>query len=90
MPNASGLVQTAVGGRLAPPQGGFKPLGTKVAAGDILAFVHPPIGASDLKDLEQQGFELDQQIAIVKSAMSACRLSRTRSPAARWRRRRLS
>ncbi|MBP2147542.1 MULTISPECIES: efflux RND transporter periplasmic adaptor subunit [Xanthobacteraceae] len=64
--NASGLVQTAVGGRLAPPQGGFKPLGTKVAAGDILAFVHPPIGASDLKDLEQQGFELDQQIAIVK------------------------
>ncbi|MFG1344023.1 HlyD family efflux transporter periplasmic adaptor subunit [Xanthobacter autotrophicus DSM 431] len=64
--NASGLVQTAVGGRLAPPQGGFKPLGTKVAAGEILAFVHPPIGASDLKDLEQQGYELDQQIAIVK------------------------
>ncbi|MFH1553586.1 MAG: HlyD family efflux transporter periplasmic adaptor subunit [Pseudomonadota bacterium] len=64
--NASGLVQTAVGGRLAPPEGGFKPLGTKVAAGEILAYVHPPIGASDLKDLEQQGYELDQQIAIVK------------------------
>ena len=56
--NASGLVQTAVGG--------FKPLGTKVAAGEIVAYVHPPIGASDLKDLEQQGYELDQQIAIVK------------------------
>jgi hypothetical protein len=64
--NASGLVQTAVGGRLAPPEGGFKPLGTKVTAGEILAYVHPPIGASDLKDLEQQGYELDQQIAIVK------------------------
>ena len=64
--NASGLVQTAVGGRLAPPEGGFKPLGTKVAAGEILAYVHPPIGASDLKDLEQQGYELDQQIAIMK------------------------
>ncbi|WP_455570383.1 efflux RND transporter periplasmic adaptor subunit [Xanthobacter autotrophicus] len=64
--NASGLVQTAVGGRLAPPKGGFKALGTRVAAGEILAYVHPPIGASDLKDLEQQGFELDQQIAIVK------------------------
>ena len=64
--NASGLVQTAVGGRLAPPEGGFKPLGTKVAAGEILAYVHPPIGASDLKDLEQQGYELDQQIALVK------------------------
>ncbi|MEP9350772.1 HlyD family efflux transporter periplasmic adaptor subunit [Xanthobacter sp. KR7-225] len=64
--NASGLVQTAVGGRLAPPEGGFKPLGTTVAAGEILAHVHPPIGASDLKDLEQQGYELDQQIALVK------------------------
>ncbi|MFG1463458.1 HlyD family efflux transporter periplasmic adaptor subunit [Xanthobacter sp. DSM 24535] len=64
--NASGLVQAAVGGRLTPPEGGFKPLGTKVEAGEILAYVHPPIGASDLKDLEQQGYELDQQIAIVK------------------------
>lgn len=64
--NASGLVQTSVGGRLAPPNGGFKALGTKVAAGEVLAYVHPPIGASDLKDLEQQGFELDQQIALVK------------------------
>ncbi|MFG1417061.1 HlyD family efflux transporter periplasmic adaptor subunit [Xanthobacter sp. V0B-10] len=64
--NASGLVQTAVGGRLAPPEGGFKPLGARVEAGDILAYVHQPIGASDLKDLEQQGYELDQQIAIVK------------------------
>lgn len=64
--NASGLVQASVGGRLAPPEGGFKPLGTKVTAGEILAYVHPPIGASDLKDLEQQGYELDQQIAIVK------------------------
>ncbi|MFG1481133.1 HlyD family efflux transporter periplasmic adaptor subunit [Xanthobacter sp. V4C-4] len=64
--NASGLVQAAVGGRLAPPKGGFKPLGATVTAGEILAFVHPPIGASDLKDLEQQGYELDQQIAIVK------------------------
>ncbi|MEW6123239.1 MAG: efflux RND transporter periplasmic adaptor subunit [Pseudomonadota bacterium] len=64
--NGSGLVQASAGGRLAPPEGGFKPLGAPVAAGEILAYVHPPIGASDLKDLEQQGFELDQQIALVK------------------------
>lgn len=64
--NASGLVQASVGGRLAPPNGGFKALGTRVEAGEVLAYVHPPIGASDLKDLEQQGFELDQQIAIAK------------------------
>ena len=36
-PNASGLVQAAVGGRLAPPAGGFKSLGTPVKAGDVLA-----------------------------------------------------
>lgn len=64
--NASGLVQTAVGGRLAPPDGGFKPLGSKVVAGEVLAFVHPPINASDLKDLQQQGYQLDQEIAIVQ------------------------
>jgi len=75
--NASGLVQASVGGRLAPPEGGFKPLGTRVKAGDILAYVYPPISASDLKDLEQQGHELDQQIAIVKRRYE--RLSAIRS-----------
>jgi membrane fusion protein, heavy metal efflux system len=41
-PNASGLVQASVGGRLSPPDGGFKPLGTAVKVGDILAYVRPP------------------------------------------------
>ncbi len=41
-PNASGLVQASIGGRLSPPTGGFKPLGTPVKAGDILAYVRPP------------------------------------------------
>jgi cobalt-zinc-cadmium efflux system membrane fusion protein len=65
-PNASGLVQAATGGRLAPPPGGFPRLGTRVAAGDVLAYVTPPLQAIDLSDLRQRQGELDQQISIVE------------------------
>ncbi len=63
--NASGLVQASVGGRLSPPAGGFKPLGTSVRAGDILAYVRPPLPSADATVQAQQARELDQQIAIV-------------------------
>lgn len=42
-PNASGYVQSAVGGRLSAPPGGFPRLGTRVKQGDILGYVTPPI-----------------------------------------------
>lgn len=64
-PNASGLVQASVGGRLFPPDGGFKPLGTRVKAGDTLAFVRPPLPLADATSQAQQARELDQQISIV-------------------------
>jgi membrane fusion protein, heavy metal efflux system len=64
-PNASGLVQASVGGRLFPPDGGFKPLGTRVKAGDILAYVRPPLPLADATSQAQQARELDQQISIV-------------------------
>lgn len=64
-PNASGLVQASVGGRLSPPEGGFKPLGTPVKAGDILAHVRPPLPLADATVQQQQARELDQQISIV-------------------------
>lgn len=64
-PNASGLVQASVGGRLVPPVGGFKPLGTPVKTGDILAYVRPPVPSADLTTQQQQARELDQQISIV-------------------------
>ena len=64
-PNASGLVQASVGGRLFPPDGGFKPLGTPVKVGDILAYVRPPLPLADATSQSQQGRELDQQISIV-------------------------
>jgi hypothetical protein len=63
--NASGLVQASVGGRLSPPDGGFKLLGATVTAGDILAYVRPPLPSADATVQAQQARELDQQISIV-------------------------
>jgi membrane fusion protein, heavy metal efflux system len=65
-PNASGYVQSAVGGRLSPPPGGFPRLGTRVKQGDILGHVTPPIQAIDVSDMRQRQGELDQQISIVE------------------------
>ncbi|SFG93752.1 efflux RND transporter periplasmic adaptor subunit [Methylobacterium gossipiicola] len=64
-PNASGVVQSSVGGRLAPPPGGFPRLGTRVRRGDVLAVVTPPVQAVDVSDMRQRQGELDQQIAIL-------------------------
>lgn len=64
-PNASGFVQAAVGGRLAPPAGGFPQLGTPVKQGDVLAYVTQPMQAIDVSDMRQRQGELDQQISIV-------------------------
>ena len=72
-PNASGLVQAAVGGRLLPPPGGFKPLGTAVKSGDVLAYVNPPISSADLTTQQQQARELDQQISVVSRKVERLR-----------------
>ena len=72
-PNGSGLVQASVGGRLVPPAGGFKPLGTRVTAGDILAYVRPPLGVADATSQQQQARELDQQISIVSRKVERLR-----------------
>lgn len=66
-PNASGVVQSSVGGRLSPPPGGqFPRLGTPVRKGDVLAYVTPPVQQVDVSDMRQRQGELDQQIAIVQ------------------------
>ncbi len=66
-PNASGVVQSSVGGRLSPPPSGLFPrLGTKVRKGDVLATATPPVQAVDVSDMRQRQGELDQQIAIVE------------------------
>ena len=63
-PNASGFVQTAIGGRLSAPPGGFPPLGARVEAGQVLAVVAPSLAAIDQSSIRQSQAELDQEIAI--------------------------
>lgn len=73
-PNASGLVQASIGGRLTPPSGGFKPLGTRVKSGDILAYVRPPLPLADATAQQQQARELEQQISIVTRRVDRYRI----------------
>ena len=63
-PNASGFVQTAIGGRLLPPAGGFPSLGQVVKAGDVMALVEPSLAAADQSFIRQSKAELDQDIAL--------------------------
>ncbi len=63
-PNASGFVQTAIGGRLAAPPGGFPSLGAVVKAGDVMALVEPSLAAADQSSIRQSKAELDQEIAL--------------------------
>lgn len=65
-PNASGVVQSSVGGRVSAPEGGFPRLGTRVRKGDVLAYVTPPVQRIDASDMRQRQGELDQQIATVQ------------------------
>ena len=69
-PNASGVVQPSVGGRLSAPPGGFPRLGAAVAKGDVLAYVAPPIQQIDVSDMRQRQGELDQQISIVDARLA--------------------
>ena len=64
-PDASGVVQSSVGGRLSAAPGGFPGLGARVARGDVLALVTPPVQAVDASDMRQTQGDLDQQIAIL-------------------------
>lgn len=68
-PNASGFVQSSMGGRLMPPQGGFPRLGTKVEAGQVLAVVMPVIGAADLASQEAQLREVEQEISLIETKL---------------------
>lgn len=63
-PNASGFVQTAIGGRLAAPPQGFPVLGTAVEAGQLMAYVEPSLAAADQSSIRQSKAELDQEIAL--------------------------
>ena len=72
-PNASGVVQASVTGRISAPPGGFKRLGTRVRAGELLARVQPAISTADLASQAQQIRELEQQIALVSRRLERYR-----------------
>ncbi|KAF0226394.1 MAG: hypothetical protein FD175_3050 [Beijerinckiaceae bacterium] len=72
-PNGVGYVQASVSGRLMPPPDGFPRLGTPVKAGDILAHVHPGVGAADVTTQQLQARELDQQITLVTRRLERLR-----------------
>lgn len=65
-PNASGVVQSVLAGRLSAPPQGFPAIGRRVAQGEILAYVTPPLQTIDLSDIRQKEGELLQQISIVE------------------------
>ncbi len=56
-----------------PPQGGFPRLGSRVNAGDVLAFVQPALSAADATTQQQQARELDQQITLVERRLERLR-----------------
>lgn len=72
-PNASGFVQTAIGGRLAAPPGGFPSLGAVVKAGDVMALVEPSLAAADQSSIRQSKAELDQEIALEEREVARAR-----------------
>lgn len=72
-PNASGFVQTALGGRLLPPPGGFPTLGTTVKAGDVMALVEPSLAAADQSSIRQSKAELDQDITLAERQLERSR-----------------
>jgi hypothetical protein len=69
-PDASGVVQASVSGRLSAPASGFPRLGARVKAGDVLAYVATPMSAAELSDQRQRQGELDQQIALVQQRIA--------------------
>ena len=72
-PNGSGFVQTAIGGRLLPPPGGFPPLGAQVKAGQLMAFIEPSLAAADQSSIRQSKGELDQDIALEERQLDRLR-----------------
>ncbi|WP_439816963.1 efflux RND transporter periplasmic adaptor subunit [Zavarzinia sp. CC-PAN008] len=82
-PDASGIVVSAVGGRLVPPPDGFPRLGAPVQAGQVLARVAPALQAIDTSDVQQQAGELEQQIAIVRRRLDRLRATPDAVPRAR-------
>ena len=72
-PNASGVVQASVAGRISPPPGGFRRLGAPVKAGDVLAILTPAIPTADRVSQAQQIRDLEQQFSLISRRLERFR-----------------
>jgi multidrug efflux pump subunit AcrA (membrane-fusion protein) len=72
-PNRSGVVQSATGGKLLPPEGGFPLLGQTVEAGQVLAYVQPPFTAIDSSEIRQAMADLDKDIGLARAKLDRLR-----------------
>ncbi|MBC4019024.1 efflux RND transporter periplasmic adaptor subunit [Siccirubricoccus deserti] len=72
-PNRGGLVQSTVGGRVVPPNGGLPRLGQTVRRGDVLALIEPPLPAADRTTIAERLGEIDQSIASAETRLQRAR-----------------
>lgn len=69
-PDRFGVVQSTLGGRITPTEGGLPKLGQAVKAGEILGYVAPYIAAIDRSDAAQTVGNLEQEIALAESRLA--------------------
>lgn len=69
-PNAGGVVQPTTAGRLMPPPGGFPALGTRVRAGQVLAYVEPAIEGADRAALAQDAAAIETELATARARLA--------------------
>jgi len=72
-PNRSGLVQSISGGRVIAPEQGLPRLGQKIAKGDLLALIEPPMASADRTTISERAGELEQRIAIAEAKLRRLR-----------------
>ncbi|MDX2258846.1 MAG: efflux RND transporter periplasmic adaptor subunit [Hyphomicrobiaceae bacterium] len=69
-PNRSGLVQSTIGGRVQPSEGGLPALGQQVKKGDVLAYVEPAFAPIDASDVRQTAGDLAQRVAVLDARIA--------------------
>lgn len=72
-PQRGGLIQSATGGKVGAPESGLPTIGQTVRAGQVLAYIEPPLQAIDRGDFARELSDLDQQIALAANAAARLR-----------------
>ncbi|MBX9813168.1 MAG: hypothetical protein A4S12_04530 [Proteobacteria bacterium SG_bin5] len=72
-PQRGGLIQSATGGKVGAPASGLPTIGQTVRAGQVLAYIEPPLQAIDRADIARELSDLDQQVALAANAAARLR-----------------